>query len=446
MINRLFFCVLTVVVLAVPGRTLAQTEHQSEEEAAAEAPRIVVLASGDAESVQTIEGIAQSVGQVAEERGYELVDPERVQGFVNAMDTEPESRQDLASVARFLGASAVLAASTRKATERELMLTVKVVFVYEEATGGEEARIVTLASAGAQARAMTRKVLPMAGDEPAAESAGTPVIGALPTSPTVPAVPVSPAVQAMPVAPVTAIPATPNYPMGAHGDAGVVMLPEGHMAPRRPSDEELHAIPPGRVVGGHSKETGRVLGVFGLTAAVQGGLWAFSLIAWVGMEENNSNDYPGDNDGDEESKQRASNIGYVYLGVAPALSSILGWAVGNGSDNYNVKYGPVVGGAYAGSVAAFGVMMLGQYSGNPITIPWGYVFGPILLPAAGAAIGYALGRTFDEGPRKLGMTPGGPAIALGDNVHWTLPQPVIAPSMDGSKGAYVGLSMGTLYF
>jgi hypothetical protein len=454
--------VVTMVIAAAMLCGFAARGQQGEGAAEGD-PRggAVVLAVGDAQDEKMNRLLSQAAGQVATEKGYRLVAPERVDAFVGAMERPPESEEELASVGKFLGGAAVVMVSADKGAGGELALLVRVVPADGKA-GREKTRTASRASAPAQVRAMVREILPAhtASEDVAAAPAPAPktaIIGAMPTAPgVVAAVPEEPVpAEPVPVEPVPvttmALPVAPGAGtpilvyVGPPAPGAGSLLAAGHTAPPRPSDEELSTVPPGRYPGGPPSEAGKVMGVFGVTAGVQAGLWFFSFLAWGVAQENRDSDL-ADGADTEENYDTASIIAYIYLGVAPALSSLPGWAVGNRSRYYDSKYGPVVGGAYVGSVCGLGLMFLGFYARAPETAALGYVFGPILLPAAGAAIGYALGRTVEGGVIRSSRSTGAPAIALSDRVEWTLPQPIVAPSMDGSRGGYFGLSMGTLSF
>jgi len=436
---RSLFAVFWIVALSGQARAQEGDDPAEGPEANPKEAMAVVLATGDSGSEQIVGMLAQSLGQVAEERGYTLVDPDRVDSFVGAMERQPESEEDLAGVGRLLGANAVLHGTLRTAASGDLTLTVRAVFPFE-GSGGFETRMVTGPSALAQARAMARKILPPAGDE--AMSEPPPVVGALPVAPEM-------AREDPPEAAPTAIPAVPraNSQTPAREGGGAIVIPGGHRAPARPSTEELERIPEGRQLAGTPTEAGRVVGTAGVAAGVQGGLWMVSLMVWIGMENRgDDNDYKSSDDEDDEERQRATEIGYFYLAISPALSSLAAWGIGNGSDYYDSKWGPIVAGSYVGSTVALGLMLLANYTEVPELVPYGYFIGPILLPAVGAALGYAIGREPEKGVRKIGFTPRGLAVALSDGVEWILPQPVVAPSMDRSRGAYVGISLGTVRF
>jgi len=208
-------------------------------------------------------------------------------------------------------------------------------------------------------------------------------------------------------------------------------------------------LPEGRVMGGTPAETGRVFKVFGLATAIQGGALAVTflgcLLTW---------DMPSmwGEDEDETARENYNykvtrNAGIIYYAISPALSSILGTWGANKSIHWEVSYGPVVGGAYIGAVAGLGMLFYADYRRNAESGFFGYFICPLIFPAVGAAIGYVVGRKPTQGVRKIGLNRNGePFVALSSTVEWTLPSPIVMNSMDGSRRAVAGVTLGRLSF
>jgi hypothetical protein len=109
---------------------------------------------------------------------------------------------------------------------------------------------------------------------------------------------------------------------------------------------------------------------------------------------------------------RDVEIGYgIYLGLAPAAGAGIGAAIAKGSRYYDVPLGSMMLGGYLGAALSYlGVALFmerddpeadGEYDGGyfednaggtPLLGTLALGLSPILLPAAGIAIGYVLGR------------------------------------------------------
>ena len=125
----------------------------------------------------------------------------------------------------------------------------------------------------------------------------------------------------------------------------------------------------------------------------------------------------------------------------------MGTWVANKSIYWEVSYGPIVAGAYTGALAGVGMLFYADYRQDEIPYLMAYFVCPLVFPALGAAIGYAVGRKPTEGIRRIGLNRNGePSIALSSTVEWTLPSPIVMPPMDGSRRAVFGVTLGRLSF
>ena len=409
-----FSSLVFLCLIWTPPAALAQGEEQGAR------PGLAVVVQGDGLPEAFLGSMRESAETVAAEKGYRVIGRD-------GGEAEAEVRVEL--------------------VESEGVLEAGVTAAAQGLELGSESRQVTRASAAAQVRAMIRSYLPTAGSRPAPE-ASAPVPA--PEEPRPAAKEPLPAPEQTRPAPVETVPA----PAVERRER----IPG--RAPPRPTKEELMAVPPGRVMAGAPPDNGRIGKVFGVTAGVQGGAYLLSLLTWAvwALDDTVTNDdgyYDEDGDyhsssGDDESTQnnydRAFQIGCVYYALSPAISSIAGSAIGRRSPFYHASYGVVVAGAYLGALAGFGITTISYFAQSGVVNMFGFVLVPIVFPAAGAAIGYGVGRKVKEGV-VVGLNRyGEPSVALSRGVEWTLPSPIAIPAMDGSRRSAIGVSLGRLRF
>lgn len=466
------------LLAAVLAWTLAG--RAAAEEVEVDPAALAVLPPAGDQGEQFHAALADSLEQVARERGYAPVPQAQVRRAAGGRDVAATTDDAVARLGCELRAGTVLAA-TAVGRDDKVQLGIRAVSA-DGADVRSARRTVSRASVLAQARAMARGLLdnaPSSGRRRVVVpvvAAPAPAATPTPTPTPAPAATPTPAPAATPApepvtrppgfdepAPDAATAAAPSpagddidfieeqaepstaatggeqlqawpAPAAAQPSAAPPAAVYGPVrAPPPPRDDEEAPLPPGARIAGPPSEIGRPFGVMGLTAAIQAGGYLLFLMLAVSSEV----------DGDDGFLSDPDNVAYLYAALMPPVSSALGWFYGNRSHYYDVSYPPIMLGAYLGSGAALGFWFLGREYGESELVAFTYVIFPILLPGAGAAVAYAIARRPEKRWRQA-RRPG--ALALGRGVEWTLPAPAAIPLADGSRRAALGFTLGSLHF
>ena len=126
-----------------------------------------------------------------------------------------------------------------------------------------------------------------------------------------------------------------------------------------------------------------------------------------------------------------------YTAITPLVDALAGWGLSLHSQVYDSSLAAMLVGAYSGAAVALAAALLYWYnSSDPVGAAFTVVIFPLVLPPAGAAIGYAVGRK-----RK-------PMVfdALAGRVEIGLPVPVAMRSMDGTNKIVPGVSVWRMAF
>jgi hypothetical protein len=127
----------------------------------------------------------------------------------------------------------------------------------------------------------------------------------------------------------------------------------------------------------------------------------------------------------------------AYAAVTPLVDSLAGWGLSLRSPGYDSDFVAMAIGSYSGAALALAAALLYWYnSSDAVGAAFTVVIFPIVLPPAGAAIGYAAGRR----PKADALAAGAGGVEMG------LPLPAIMRSMDGSGEIVPGVSAWRMAF
>ncbi|HUT78069.1 MAG TPA: hypothetical protein VM285_10305 [Polyangia bacterium] len=350
--------------------------------------------------------IHEALREEAVARGWQLCDEDDIRVALTGREGPGFASPDLIELGRWLGAGVVVATELAD-------------------LGGEiEIKIRVLSTIDGPSAMQLR----MAAKKAAAKEARTGLAAALPQAPPAAAVRVPPS---MPPAPEPSLPASALPVQVVTLPPGYILVAPGVFAAPAPVPtavgEHKAPAPPAAVPGDPERELpsegGRAAKVFGITVGVQAGALALTTLLFL--------DYA-------PSGTDLKTVAIMYSTIAPAVSGLGGWGIGNRSRISTISYPAILGGAYAGSAVNLALFL---FTYDNLGESWFYtmVLGPILLPAAGAAIAFAVGREPRSGR--------GAAVALaGGRLEWSLPAPTVVAATDGSRRLSPGLSLGTLTF
>jgi hypothetical protein len=394
---------LVSILLLAPLAAAAQEPAGVPGDRSVEASRAAVLPPRGEVKPDLALSILGALREEVAARGWQLCDEDDIRVALAGREGPGFASPDLVEIGRWLGAGVVIGTELTD-VGGEIEMKIRVLST-TDGPSGMQLRMAAKKAAVKEARLGLAEALPRAPPPGAIRVPPTPPPPEPPPPPTPPAPPVQ----------VVALP--PGYVLVA---PGVVAAPAPaplagqHKAPDPPPplpDDPERKLP---------SEGGRAAKVFGITLGIQAGALALTTLLVL--------DYA-------PSGTDLQTVAIMYSVIAPAISGLGGWGIGDRSRISTVSYPMILGGTYAVNLA----LLLFTYDNLGESWFYTFVLGPILLPAAGAAIAFAAGREPRSGR--------GAAVALaGGRVAWSLPAPTVIAATDGSRRLAPGVSLGTLTF